>query len=125
MMIKCKVCEGIATVKLLDNGRFAICKGCDQEYEMVDGEAELVLDRDPHTLVAKVICKLAGTGSNINYKVLYSMRLFFNVDEEAAIKLIEGLLEIDEEIGGLPELTSYDVDLLREALDKLKKSWYS
>jgi hypothetical protein len=125
MMIKCKVCEGIGTVKLLDNGRFAICKGCGQEYEMVNGEVKLVLERDPPTVVAGLICKLAGTGSIINNKVLYSMRLFFNVDEEAAIKLIEGLLDIDKDLDGLSELTSYDVERLREALDKLKKSWYS
>jgi hypothetical protein len=120
-MMNCKVCEGIATVELIYNGRFAVCKRCNQEYEIVHGEVRLVLERDPPTLVAGVICKLAGTGSIIDNKVLYSMRLFFNADKEAAIKLIEGLLKIDKDIDGLSELSSYDLERLREALDKLRK----
>jgi hypothetical protein len=124
-MMNCKVCEGMATVELLDSGRFAVCNRCNQEYELVNGEAELVLDRDPPTLLARVICRLAGTGSIINNKVLYSMRLFFNADKEAAIKLIEGLLKIDKDLDGLSEFTSQDVELIREALDKLKNSCYS
>jgi hypothetical protein len=123
-MMNCKVCEGIATVELLDNGRFAICKRCSQEYEL-NGEVKLVLERDPPTVVAGVICKLSGAGSIINNKVLYSMRLFFNADKEAAIKLIEGLLDIEKDLDGLSELTSQDVEILREALYKLKNSYYS
>jgi hypothetical protein len=124
--LDCKVCGALEAVEVDDGGSYAKCVICDQEYEMVEGEAELVLDRDPPTLVARVICRLAGTGSRINYKVLYSTRRLIKADEEEVlIKLIEGLLEIYEELDGLSELTSHDVELLRYALDKLKESCYS